>query len=139
MRINEILDYMDTSRLQEESQKSFGEILEEGAIRQVRRYGNKLKFQYRCQGGDKDGELVSKPSECAIRKNPEKVQAGINTARTKKGQRVRKTKFTKKTTLSQILVRKNKMLKGPTADKVIQNNPEIKSDNITTVGSKGTE
>jgi len=132
MQINEILNVnLDDLFLEE--------ILEEGAIRQVRRYGNKMKMQYRCQGGEKDGKLVSQPSGCGIRKNPNRVRSGQKSARIKKEQRVRKTKFTKKKTLSQILVRRNKMMKGATADKVTEKNDKVKSDNITTSGTKGTE
>lgn len=127
MQINDILVECDLE----------DECLEEGAVRQMRRYGTKMKMQYRCQGGDKDGRLVSKPSECSIRKNPKKVRAGQHSARIKKGQRVRKTQFTKRKTLSQILVRRNKMLKGPTADSVTKNNEKVKTDNITSSGSEG--
>ena len=147
MRINEILD-MDTSYSMTETVCGEGEefacemeevIIEGQVMRQVRRYGDKLKNQYRCQGGDKDGRLVASPSECGIRKDPKRVRAGQRSSRLRKGERVRKTQFTKRKTLSQILVRRNKMLKGPTAEKVTQNNREIKSDNITTKSSKGTE
>lgn len=114
------------------------DLLCEGAVRQMRRYGSKMKMQYRCQGGDKDGRLVSKPSECSIRKNPNKVRAGQHSSRIKKGQRVRKTQFTKRKTLSQILVRRNKMMKGATADTVSKDNPKTNSDTIKSTGTVGT-
>lgn len=147
MLINEILKLDLGDKLREvtcgegeEFACEMEDVLVEGqVVRQVRRYGDKLKNQYRCQGGDKDGRLVASPSECGIRKDPNRVRAGQRSARLKKGERVRKTKFTKRKTLSQILVRRNKMLKGSTADKVTQNNREIKSDNITTKSGKGTE
>lgn len=115
------------------------EILEETATRQVRRYGNKMKFQYRCHGGAKDGKLSASATDCGKRKNPARVRAGKMSARIKKRERVRKTKFTKRKTLSQLLVRRNKMLKGPTAKTVTAKNNKVKSDNITTMSSKGTE
>ncbi len=135
MLINEILGLVEsvsTKKVLDESE----EILEEGAVRQVRRYGNKMKMQYRCQGGEKDGKLVSKPSECGIRKNPSRVRAGQKSSRIKKGERVRKTAFTKRKTLSQILVRRNKALKGDTAKKATQDNPKTNSDNIKSKGSE---
>ena len=128
MLIADILDLDVEEYIEEE--------LHEGVVRQVRRYGNKMRQQFRCQGGDKDGRLVSDRSQCGIRKNPKRVRAGQKSSRVKKGERVRKSNFTKRKTLSQILVRRNKMLKGATADDVVGKTPERKSDNIT---SKGTE
>lgn len=118
------------------------ESLEEGAIRQLRRYGNKTKMQYRCQDGDKKGKLVSKPSGCGLRKDPDRVHAGRKSARIKKGQRVRKSNLTKRKTLTKDLMRKNKMFKGATANTVAKegnNKAKSHSDNITSSGSKGTE
>jgi len=129
MLINELLNMDDIE----------DEFLEEGVVRQMRRYGSKMKMQYRCQGGDKDGRLVDKPSECSIRKNPNKVRAGQHSSRVKKRERVRKTQFTKRKTLSQILVRRNKMMKGATANTVTQNNKKTNSDTIKSSGSVGTE
>ena len=129
MRIHDILEDCNIDE---------DELLEEGVTRQFRRYGSKLKREYRCHGGAKDGKLVSQPSECGIRKDPNRVHAGQMSARTKKGQRVRKSNLTKRKTLSQILVRHNKMLKGDTAKEVTKNNPKNDSDNITTVSAKGT-
>ena len=137
MKIDEILGTLErvsTDEVLEEVE----EALEEGAIRQVRRYGGKMKMQYRCQGGDKDGKLVSKPSECGIRKNPNRVRAGQKSSRVKKGQRVRKTKFTKKKTLSQILVRRNKSLKNAAGEKV-KYNQTVNPDTVKATGTKGTE
>lgn len=128
MLISEIIE-LDYDVYEEEE-------LHEGVVRQVRRYGNKMKQQFRCQGGDKDGRLVSDRSQCGIRKNPARVRAGQRSSRVKKGERVRKSNFTKRKTLSQILVRRNKMLKGATADEVTTNNPKHKSDNITSKGSE---
>ncbi len=113
--------------------------IEEAATRQMRRYGNKMTMQYRCSGGVKSGKLRSSPSACGIRKNPNRVRAGQRSSRIKKGQRVRKTKFTKRKTLSQILVRRNKMMKGSTAKTVVARNPKINPDTIKSSGSVGTK
>ena len=112
------------------------EILDEAVERQMRRYGDKMKISYRCKDGDKKGRVVSQPTECTMRKNPKRVRAGLHSSRIKKGERVRKSQFTKRKTLSQILVRRNKMMKGPTADVVTKDNP--KTDAVTSKGSKGT-
>ena len=50
-----------------------------------------------------------------------------------------KTKFTKRKTLSQILVRRNKMMKGSTAKTVVARNPKINPDTIKSSGSVGTK
>lgn len=134
MKINEILGTLEGVSTNE-AVEEVEETLEEGAVRQVRRYGNKMKMQYRCQGGEKDGKLVSKPSECGIRKNPGRVRAGQKSARIKKGQRVRKTAFTKKKTLSQILVRRNKALKNAAGQK----DKNLRKDNPDTVKATGTK
>lgn len=132
MLINEIID-IDFVPVPDD------EILQEIATRQVRRYGNKMKFQYRCHGGAKDGKLSASATDCGKRKNPARVRAGKVSSRIKKGQRVRKTQFVKRQTLSQILARRNKMLKGPTAKTVTAKNKKLKSSNITAQTSKGTQ
>lgn len=117
------------------------EITNEAVVRQMRRYGNTTKLQYRCQDGDKEGRLVSKPSGCGIRKNPNRVRAGKRSSRIRKGERVRKSNMTKRKTLTKNLVRRNKILKGPTANTVLNkgvtDTPQSTS-NITSTGTEGT-
>jgi hypothetical protein len=88
------------------------EKLEEGAKRQFKRYGNKFVRKFRCYGGPKDGRMVSKAADCGIRKDPFKVRQGKRSARRKKGQRVRKTRLTKRKAPSQRVTRMNKILRG---------------------------
>lgn len=84
----------------------------EAVQRQFRRYGDKFLRQYRCTTGAKAGRLVSSPEKCGIRKDPKKVRQGKKSARIKKGQRIRKTLFTKRKTQSKRLSRLNKVLRG---------------------------
>lgn len=118
------------------------EQVDEAVTRQLRRYGNKTKLQYRCQDGDKKGRLVSQPSGCGIRKDPTRVRAGKRSSRIRKGERVRKSNMTKRRTLTKNLMRRNKMFKGPTA-KTVLNKGDKKSanssSNIKSVGSEGTK
>ncbi len=87
------------------------EQLDEARVeRQMRRYGNKLKMQYRCNFGEKKGRLVSDPSKCGMRKDPAKVRAGVKSSRIKKQQRIRKAKFTKSKAASKRLVKLNDRL-----------------------------
>lgn len=89
------------------------QIIEEAAvIRQFRRIGNSLKRQFRCTSGPKKGRLVTSPAKCGIRKDPKRVRQGKINARRKKGQRIRKTQFTKRKTATKRLVRLNKMMSG---------------------------
>lgn len=118
------------------------ETLDESVTRQLRRYGNQTKLQYRCQDGDKEGKLVSKPSGCGIRKNPNRVRAGKRSSRIRKGERVRKSNMTKRKTLTKDLMRRNKMFKGPTAKTVLDKGDKesaAASSNIKSAGSKGSE
>lgn len=88
-------------------------VIEEARIiRQFRRYGNTLKRQFRCTSGPKKGRLVTSPSKCGIRKDPKRVRQGKINARHKKGQRIRKSVFTKRKTATKRLTRLNKMLSG---------------------------
>tara|TARA_R110000851_G_scaffold147274_1_gene287128 strand:+ start:71 stop:568 length:498 start_codon:yes stop_codon:yes gene_type:complete len=93
------------------SSDEFG-IIAEAVQRQFRRYGDKFLRQYRCTTGQKSGRMVSSPEKCGIRKDPRKVRQGKKAARAKKGQRVRKTLFTKRKTQSKRLSRMNKMMRG---------------------------
>jgi len=86
--------------------------ISEAVQRQFRRYGDKFLRQYRCTTGPKAGRMVSSPEKCGIRKDPKKVRQGKKSARMKKGQRVRKTLFTKRKTQSKRLSRLNKRMRG---------------------------
>lgn len=88
------------------------EMIVEAVQRQFRRYGDKFKRQYRCTTGQKAGRIVTQPAKCGIRKDPKRVRLGKRAARVKKGQRVRKTLFTKRKTQSKRLSRLNKTLRG---------------------------
>ena len=84
----------------------------ESVQRQFRRYGDKFLRQYRCTTGQKAGRMVASPEKCGIRKDPRRVRMGKKSARMKKGQRIRKTLFTKRKTQSKRLSRLNKRLRG---------------------------
>jgi len=90
------------------------EAMLEKVDRQFRRYTGQdtLKRQYRCTTGPKAGRIVTSPEKCGIRKDPRRVRLGKKAARMKKGQRVRKTLFTKRKTTSKRLSRLNKVLRG---------------------------
>lgn len=87
-------------------------IIAEAVQRQFRRYGDKFLRQYRCITGPKAGRMVSSPEKCGIRKDPRRIRIGKRSARIKKGQRIRKTLFTKRKTQSKRLTRLNKVLRG---------------------------
>lgn len=87
-------------------------IIAEAVQRQFRRYGDKFVRQYRCITGPKAGRMVSSPEKCGLRKDPRRVRIGKRSARIKKGQRIRKTLFTKRKTQSKRLTRLNKVLRG---------------------------
>lgn len=88
-------------------------IIEEAAVtRQFKRYGDNLKRQFRCMSGPKKGRIVAKAANCGRRKDPMRVRIGKKSSRIKKGQRVRKTLRTKKKTISKVLTRRNKALRG---------------------------
>ena len=86
--------------------------INEAVQRQFRRYGDTFKRQYRCTTGDKAGRMVTSPEKCGIRKDPRKVRQGKKASRVKKGQRIRKSLFTKRKTQSKRLSRLNKRLRG---------------------------
>jgi hypothetical protein len=90
------------------------EKLDEAVKRQFKRYGNKIVRKFRCYGGPKDGSMVTDAADCGIKKNPLKVRQGKQSARLKKGQRVRKTNMTKRKAPSKRLIRMNKLLRGDT-------------------------
>lgn len=88
------------------------QVISEAVQRQFRRYGDNFKRQYRCTTGDKAGRLVTSPEKCGIRKDPRRVRLGKKAARVKKGQRIRKSLFTKRKSQSKRLSRLNKVLRG---------------------------
>lgn len=88
------------------------EAIVEKVDRQFRRYGNNLLRQYRCTSGDKAGRMVTSPEKCGIRKDPRRVRIGKRASRVKKGQRIRKSLFTKRKSQSKRLSRLNKVLRG---------------------------
>lgn len=101
----------ELAQLQEDAAVQ-GDVITEAVQRQFRRYGDKFMRQYRCTTGDKAGRMVSSPEKCGIRKDPRRVRIGKKASRVKKGQRIRKTQFTKRKTQSKRLSRMNKTLRG---------------------------
>ena len=89
-----------------------GNVLNEAAIRQFRRFGTVIKRQYRCTSGPKKGKIVAKPQACGTRKDPRKIRHGKKVARLKKGVRVRKTRISKKKSISRMVIRMNRRLSG---------------------------
>lgn len=90
------------------------EVLSEAAVRQWKRKGGTLTKKYRCLSGPKKNRLVSKPGDCAIRKDPKKVRRGRAIMRKKKGTIKRKSKIAKRKSISRILQKLNARLMGKT-------------------------
>ena len=90
------------------------EVLTEAAVRQWKRNGQKLVKKYRCLAGPKKNRMVNKPGDCATRKDPKKVRHGRKTMRTKKGTIMRKSKISKRKSISKILSKLNARLMGKT-------------------------
>ncbi len=125
--IQEIRELMGTDEFNDNYAKEVNKILDgiveltegdefdkivESVQRQFRRYGDKFLRQYRCTTGQKAGRMVTSPEKCGIRKDPRRVRMGKKSARMKKGQRIRKTLFTKRKTQSKRLSRLNKRMRG---------------------------
>lgn len=93
--------------------EEYDELLEK-VERQFRRYSGQdtLKRQYRCTTGPKAGRIVTSPEKCGKRKDPMAVRRGKKASRVKKGQRVRKSLFTKRKSTSKRLQRLNKAMRG---------------------------
>jgi len=87
-------------------------ILSEAAVRQWKRMGSTIIKKYRCLGGVKAGKLVSDPSKCVTKKDPKKVRHGRKVMRSKKGTIGRKSKITKKRSLSKLVAKMNMRLMG---------------------------
>lgn len=90
------------------------EVLTEAAIRQWKKSGQKMVKRYRCMAGPKKNRLVTKPGDCAQRKDPAKVRMGRKIMRSKKGVIQRKSKIAKRKSISKILAKLNARLMGKT-------------------------
>ena len=107
MKLDEILYECDCVYVDEND-----EILDEAAVRQWKRMGTTVIKKYRCLGGLKAGKLVSDPSKCVTRKDPKKVRHGRKVMRMKKGTIARKSKVSKKRSLSKLVRKMNMRLMG---------------------------
>ncbi len=116
MRVEEIL-YEGLCEFEEVFVNESNEILSEAAVRQWKRQGQKMVKKYRCLSGAKKNRLVTKPGDCATRKDPRKVRLGRKIMRTKKGVIARKSKVSKRKSISKILAKLNARLMGKTAPK----------------------
>ncbi len=87
-------------------------ILTEGAKRAFAKRGGKVVKKYRCTSGIKKGKIVSDPKTCITRRDPKKRRIGKKVAREKKGIRIRKTKISKRTSISKIVRKLNDRLMG---------------------------
>lgn len=88
-----------------------GNILSEAAVRQYKRFGSKIKKQFRCTSGPKKGKIVASSASCSKRKEPRRVRLGRKIARTKKGIRILKSKISKRKSMSKFVSRMNKRLR----------------------------
>lgn len=107
MKLNEILYECECVYVDEDDN-----ILSEAAVRQWKRMGSTIIKKYRCLGGVKAGKLVSDPSKCVTKKDPKKVRHGRKVMRSKKGTIGRKSKITKKRSLSKLVAKMNMRLMG---------------------------
>ena len=88
------------------------ELLDEAAVRQFKKQGNKIVKKFRCLSGPKAGRLVSNPSGCGMRKDPKKVRQGRKTMRQKGAIINRKGQIAKKKAVSAQVTKLNKRLSG---------------------------
>lgn len=116
-KLENMLDNYRISECEEVWVDENGEILSEGAKRAFKRVGKTIKRRFRCTTGLKKGKVVSDPKLCAQRKDPKKVRVGRKVARTRKGIRIRKSKISKRTSMSKMVTRMNKRLAGPASRK----------------------
>ena len=86
--------------------------LDESSIRQWKRMGTRLVKKYRCLAGPKKGKLVAQPNGCATRKDPKKVRHGRKVMRSKRGTIARKSKISKRKSMSRVVTNMNKKLMG---------------------------
>jgi len=111
MKVYEILsDYV--CEFEEVYVNEDDEILSEAAVRQWKRIGSKMVQKYRCLSGPKKNRLVPSPGDCAVRKDPKKVRHGRKVMRAKKGTIMRKSKISKRKSISKILTKLNARLMG---------------------------
>jgi hypothetical protein len=116
MKVEELL-YDEVCEFEEVYVDENDEVLSEAAKRQWKRQGAKLVKKYRCLSGPKKNRLVSKPGDCATRKDPKKVRKGRRIMRMKKGTIRRKSKISKRKSISKILQKLNARLMGKTPRK----------------------
>lgn len=88
------------------------EILDESAIRQFKRVGQKLIKKFRCTSGPKNGKLVSSPQACGMRKDPAKVRRGRKVMRTKGNLIKRKSAIAKRKSKSKLVAKLNARIRG---------------------------
>lgn len=113
MKVNEIL-FESECIFTEVFVNENDEVLTEAAIRQWKKHNGRMIKKYRCTSGPKKNRLVSKPGDCATRKDPRKVRLGRKIMRTKKGVISRKSKISKRRSISKILSKLNARLMGKT-------------------------
>jgi len=113
MKVEEVL-FEHECILEEVFVDENNKVLSEAAVRQWKKSGNKMVKKYRCLAGAKKNRLVSKPGDCATRKDPKKVRQGRKIMRTKKGVISRKSKISKRKSISKILSKLNARLMGKT-------------------------
>ena len=116
MKVEEVL-YEQECIFEEVYVDENDEVLTEAAVRQWKRRGAKMVKKYRCLSGPKKNRLVSKPGDCAVRKDPAKVRRGRKIMRAKKGVIGRKAKIAKRKSISKILQKLNARLMGKTPRK----------------------
>lgn len=88
------------------------ELLDEAAIRQFKRVGQKVVKKFRCLAGPKAGKLVANPSACGVRKDPKLVRRGRKVMRQKGAIIQRKGKIAKNKAQSKQVAKLNKRLSG---------------------------
>lgn len=86
------------------------ELLDEAAIKQFKRVGQKIVKKFRCLAGPKKGKLVSAPNGCATRKDPKNVRRGRKVMRQKGATIRRKGQISKKKAAHQRVAQLNKRL-----------------------------
>jgi hypothetical protein len=91
-------------------------VLNEAAVRQFKKSkeGNKMEKKYRCTSGQKAGKIVSAPASCSKRIDPKKRRQGKKIMRTKGKTIQRKSKISKKKSISKIVSRLNARMMGKT-------------------------
>ena len=88
------------------------ELLDEAAVRQFKKVGEKLVKKFRCLSGPKAGKLVSNVNACGQRKDPKKVKNGRAIMRRKGAIIARKGMLAKKKAGSKRVAALNKRISG---------------------------